>query len=232
MAAQPPTLRERRRAETSAMIKRTARMLLAAGGADAISVRAIAREIGVTPAAIYRYYSSIQKLIDELRTDILSELDAWIGFVHKKASGNSSANQVGEMMRAFRQWAIEHPREFWLALSPSAGDGRGSTATGREPRVADHLFGAFLRSHEYSSDEGDLAGPGVSAFLSAWARLLGLVTMEISGQWKWMPVATVDTNAFFEAQLAEIGLMLTSEPGNAEKIAIWKKCSTRVPAHD
>jgi AcrR family transcriptional regulator len=195
------------------MIKRTARMLLTAGGQDAISLRAIAREIGVTPAALYRYYTGVQELVDELRTDILCELDASIEFVHNEVTGGSPATQVGEMVRAFRQWAIEHPREFWLALSPSSADRRGFVP-GREPRVAAHFFREFLRSREYSRDEADLAEPAVSGFLSAWARLLGLVTMEISGQGKWMPVATADSEALFEAQLAELSVQLTSDLGS------------------
>jgi AcrR family transcriptional regulator len=199
-----------------ATIKRAARVLLTAGGPDAVSVRAIAREIGVTPAAIYRYYSSIQELVDELRTDILGELDTWIEFVHDEVSGGSPTTRVSEMVKAFRRWAIEHPREFWLALSPSSPDRSGFAAVpDREPRVAARFFREFLRSREYDVPPGpqsDLTGPALNGFLSAWARLLGLVTMEISGQGKWMPVATADSEALFEAQLAELSVLLTSNP--------------------
>lgn len=198
----------------SAMIKQTARALLTAGGPNAISVRAIAREIGVTPAAIYRYYSSVQELVDELQADILGELDARIESVHNEVADSSPAIRGIEMVRAFWQWTVEHPREFWLALSPGPADSCGlAVVTGREPRVAAHFFREFLRSHKCFSDEGDLARQLVSAFLSAWARLLGLVLMEISGQAKWMPIDTTDFEALFEVQLKELSDQLTSGLG-------------------
>src|SRR6516162_8400069 len=124
MAARLATWRERHRAEMSARIRQAARLLLTTGGADAISVRAIARDIGITPAAIYRYYPSIQALVDELRADILDELDAQVKSAHDKAHADSPASRIGEMAQAFRQWAIEHPKEFWLALGPGSPAGQ------------------------------------------------------------------------------------------------------------
>jgi AcrR family transcriptional regulator len=72
------TRRERRRLEMTGDIIATAREHLRSGGMNAISLRAIAREIGVTPAALYRYFADLNALIYALRNDILDELNTVI----------------------------------------------------------------------------------------------------------------------------------------------------------
>ena len=54
----PRTARERARAELTREIKEGARRQLAATGADGISLRAVARELGMASSALYRYYPS------------------------------------------------------------------------------------------------------------------------------------------------------------------------------
>lgn len=71
-------------AEMAEQIRSVARMILRTSGVNAISLRATARVIGVTPAAIYRYYLSLQALIDSLRNDIIEELDFQRGFVRSQ----------------------------------------------------------------------------------------------------------------------------------------------------
>jgi AcrR family transcriptional regulator len=213
----------------AAKIKETARLLLTTGGTDAVSVRAIAREIGITPAAIYRYYSSIQELVDELRADIMGELGARVKFVHDETCTRSPATRIGEMAQAFRKWAIEHPSEFWLVLGPSSS---GPPAC-QVPQFAAYFFGDFLQSWKYfhsAANPVDQVGepactdahaavaeglPGlpraaVSGFLSAWIRLFGVVAMEISGQVKWLPVDAADLEALVQEQLAELGCQVTA----------------------
>jgi len=68
------TRAQRRRHETKEEIKDAARLLLAEGGHDAVSLRAIARKIGMTAPALYRYYKSHQHIIDELATEMLPTL--------------------------------------------------------------------------------------------------------------------------------------------------------------
>ena len=68
--------RERLRREMTDEIIGTARLLLEKGGPSAISVRAIARHVGVTTPAIYRYYPSLDALMSALSESVISELCA------------------------------------------------------------------------------------------------------------------------------------------------------------
>src|SRR5688572_27661487 len=69
-----PTRRERIRSATVAEIKDHARQLLGSGGPPAISLRAIAREMGMTAPAIYRYFPSLDALVVDLVEDLYDEL--------------------------------------------------------------------------------------------------------------------------------------------------------------
>lgn len=221
----PSTRRQQRRAEMFGLIKQAARTLLSAGGPDAVSVRAIAREIAVTPPAIYRYYASIQDLVEELRADILAELDEWLGIVRDKVADDSPATRAAELVKAFRRWVVDHPGEFWLVLRPGSGDSE-FIASAREPRIAARFLREYLCAREYALDscascassgcraEGDIPGSALAEFMPIWARLVGTVIMEISGQEKWLPVpvAKADSESFFEAQIAQVSAQFTDPP--------------------
>jgi len=76
---QAPSRRDRVRAATSQEIVQTARKLLVEQGIAAVSLRAIAREMGMTAPALYRYYDSHEELIRHVVADIFTEL---AGFLH------------------------------------------------------------------------------------------------------------------------------------------------------
>lgn len=207
--------RQRLHAEMAAQIRSVARIILRSGGVNAISLRATARVIGVTPAAIYRYYPSLSALVDSLRNDILDELDIQLSLACRQARGNLPADRLDRMARAFRQWALDHPAEFWLALGPVAnGCGPGHPVTGAEPitagpapdsRIPKSMLTVLDSSggKEFAPDPGgyhaDFPAPGGFAVASAWARLYGLVATEVAGYMSWPPAVA---DAFFAAQLA------------------------------
>jgi AcrR family transcriptional regulator len=107
--------RERLRREMIDEIIGAARLLLEKGGAGAISVRAIARQVGITAPGIYRYFPSLDALISALRESLISELCAAV---------ESARDQSDGMARAFRGWALDHPASFTFTLG-LAGHGAG-----------------------------------------------------------------------------------------------------------
>ena len=73
-SAQPPSRRDRLRAATTEEIIQTARRLLVASGPEAISLRAIAREMGMTAPGLYRYFGSHEELLRHVCASIFTEL--------------------------------------------------------------------------------------------------------------------------------------------------------------
>ncbi|MGK8525116.1 TetR/AcrR family transcriptional regulator [Nocardia asteroides] len=119
---------------TDTDIRRVASTLLVERGPDAVTLRAIARELGVTAPALYRYYNSLEALLERLRldfcADLAEELTAEIATLP-----DDGAVQFFAICRGFRRWALTHTREFTLVFaSPSAGQARA-------PRRFDEPFG-------------------------------------------------------------------------------------------
>src|SRR5258705_8953695 len=109
-----PTRRERLRTATVAEIKSFGRQLLTSGGSPAISLRAIARDMGMTAPAIYRYFPSLDALVLELTEDLYDELGESIEAARGTMPADDPLTQLAEMARAFRRWSIAHPAEFGL----------------------------------------------------------------------------------------------------------------------
>jgi AcrR family transcriptional regulator len=218
---QTPTRRDRLREGTAADIKRAARDLLVYGGPSAISLRAIARTLGMSAAALYRYFPSLEALVMDLAADLYDELRS---AVTAAASGEPDPTaRLIAMARAFRDWSRSHPAEFALMFgSPVPGvaeleddclspDHPGALlgAAFLEPFVA--LWQSGPAAHRPPPDLGTSTAPllgvhgenlppaALAAFLAGWTRLYGLVAMEVFGHLRW---AVTDVGPLFEAELA------------------------------
>jgi AcrR family transcriptional regulator len=122
--------RDRLRAATVQEIKETARRLLVSQGPGAVTLRAIAREMGMTAPGLYRYFSSHEELIKHVIADIFSELaddlDAAVAAAGAAAAGKEVvAGLTGKMVAAcqeFRRWSLAHKEEYSLLFgSPLPG---------------------------------------------------------------------------------------------------------------
>ena len=224
---QAPTRRGRLREGTVADIKRTARELLVYGGPTAISLRAIARTLGMSAAALYRYFPSLEALVMEVAGDLYDELRGAVTAAGEAAGGTGGggdpAARLAAMARAFRAWSRSHPAEFALMFgTPVPGvaeleddclspDHPGALlgAAFLEPFVA--LWHTGAAPHRPAPDLGTSTAPllgvhgenlpagALAAFLAAWTRLYGLIAMEVFGHLRW---AVTDVEPLFEAELA------------------------------
>ncbi|GAB3160621.1 TetR/AcrR family transcriptional regulator [Micromonospora sonneratiae] len=219
-----PTRRERLRTATLAEIKENARRLLTTGGPQAISLRAIARDMGMTAPAIYRYFPSLDALVAAVVGDLFEEMRNTVEAARRSAGDDDPVRQLVAMARAFRHWAIGHPVEFGLIFGtpvpelasvrecgdpqqPSAQLGaqfiqpivelwrRGPLPAPPRDRIERRL-GRFLQP--LRENHGDLPIEVAYIFLSAWARLYGLVAMEVFRQFDW---AVTEAEALFELEL-------------------------------
>src|SRR3954451_24134646 len=113
MTATTPSRRDRLRRAAVADIKDAGRRLLVSGGPGAISLRGIARDMGMTAPAIYRYFPSLDALVIELTGDLFDELRQTIEAARDGVPAEPLV-QLLEMARAFRRWSLAHPPEFAL----------------------------------------------------------------------------------------------------------------------
>ncbi|MEU5720508.1 TetR/AcrR family transcriptional regulator [Micromonospora sp. NPDC047738] len=233
-----PTRRERLRTATLSEIKDGARRLLVTGGIEAVSLRAIARDMGMTAPAIYRYFPSLEALVAGLAGDLYDELRQEVEAA-RDASGPDPAGQLLEMCRALRRWAVGHPAEFTLIFgNPVPGviefadqcdnpDHPGArlgavfltpfvelTRGSRLPTPPAELLQERLGGHlaPLATSHGPLPIEIAYAFLSAWTRLYGLVAMEVFGHLGW---AVDEPEALFETELiSQLLQFRPAEPGD------------------
>src|SRR3954468_11259513 len=111
-AAIPLTRRDRARAETLREIKQTARRVLVEHGPDGLALRAIAREMGMTAPALYRYFTSREDLVENVVVDLYGELVAELEAARDDARPATAPIQLLACSRAFRTWATTHHAEF------------------------------------------------------------------------------------------------------------------------
>jgi AcrR family transcriptional regulator len=144
----PVSRRDRVRADTVREIKETARRVLVDQGVDGLALRAVAREMGMTAPALYRYFSSREDLVENVVADLYDELVAVLEAARDAARPATAPIQLLACSRAFRRWATTHHPEFGL-LFGSAGDGvvPPHGAPGREESPAEaaaRRFGAVF----------------------------------------------------------------------------------------
>jgi AcrR family transcriptional regulator len=124
------TARERVRAELIREITEIARRQLATEGAAGLSLRAVAREMGMVSSAIYRYFASRDELLTALIIDGYNAVGEAVERAVETARTDPDAGadeaSFGRgwmaLCRAVREWALAHPHEYALLYgSPVPG---------------------------------------------------------------------------------------------------------------
>jgi AcrR family transcriptional regulator len=187
-AGHPPSRRDRLRAATSEEIIQTARRLLVQSGPEAVTLRAIAREMGMTAPGLYRYFDSHEELLRHVCADIFTELGEGIRqAIEAAAVPTGAADQVTAKLtikmvaacREFRRWSLNHQAEFGLLFGiplPGLDDGRYDIADECALAFAGTFFTLFLelwtRVPFPVPDAADI-DPGLRDQLSRYRDLLG-----------------------------------------------------------
>jgi AcrR family transcriptional regulator len=139
--------RDRVRAATLTEIKATARRLLVEEGTEGLSLRAIAREMGMTAPALYRYFSSREDLLADLIADLYDELSDAMERARDEQPAEDISGRLLTVSRTFRIWALAHRREFGLLFgSPIEGVSAADQPEPAESRLhqAGTRFGAVF----------------------------------------------------------------------------------------
>src|SRR3954447_6067972 len=148
LSVEPLSRRDRLRADTVREIKETARRVLVDQGVDGLALRAVAREMGMSAPALYRYFDSREDLVENVVADLYDELVGVLEAARDDARPATAPVRLLACSRAFRRWATTHHAEFGL-LFGSAGDGvvpaHGTSTSGDSPaELAAARFGAVF----------------------------------------------------------------------------------------
>ncbi|WP_226345571.1 TetR/AcrR family transcriptional regulator [Agilicoccus flavus] len=231
-------MRARFRRQVRDDVKRVALGQLATGGPQAISLNAIARELGVSGPALYRYVAGRDELLTALVVDAYDDLrDALAGALEAGAPPASAraARPVTRVARAYRQWALAQPHRYDLLFKPPI-PGYDAHADERAT-AARSLMGVLLAASTASVPGGASApdaepggappayshdavlaerGSGSARFglaVSVWSCLHGVASLECGGSFAAM---RLDADALFEREVQVLEERIArSGPGSA-----------------
>ncbi|MDH6134422.1 AcrR family transcriptional regulator [Kitasatospora sp. MAA4] len=190
------TPRERYRAQVRTEIKKHAWEQIATAGASALSLNAIAKQLGMSGPALYRYFDSRDELITALIRDAYQSLADTF-----RATARSGADPVA-LAHALRRWALEDPQRYLLVYGtpvPGYHAPEGITAIAAEimatlldacatlpANPAPTPFDPHLDAHRTWAD-GHPAPPAVlHRALTFWTRLHGVLSLELAGHFTGM----------------------------------------------
>jgi AcrR family transcriptional regulator len=222
MAEVVPTRRQRVRDATIDEITSVAGELVAREGAAGLSLRAVARTMGMAPSALYRYYPSRDALLTALIVEAYDSVGQAVEDAVAAAPRDRSCSAILAATHAFRSWAVRHPHEFGLIYgTPVPGytaPAQIETPAMRTPTALLALLRKALDDEilrlPLTDDElpPSLTGPlqevvehknhafsrvAVAAAMQFWAMMLGLVSSALFGHLP-EPLGTGDDAAFFD----------------------------------
>ncbi|MFJ9412277.1 TetR/AcrR family transcriptional regulator [Streptomyces sp. NPDC101393] len=219
--------RERARSEITAAIKDEARRQLAAEGAAKLSLRAVARELGMVSSALYRYFPSRDDLLTALIVDAYNAVGEAAEGARDGLRGPAAERpdvRWSAICAAVRDWALAHPHEYALIYgSPVPGYRAPRATTEPAARVGLALIGVVRDAHAagvlkepaeplpdavvgdaltLGAELGvELPGAVLARLVGAWAQLFGLLSFELFGQFNRVVEARSE---FFEQSVLQL----------------------------
>ena len=220
----PSTVRDRVRAEVTAEITAVARRQLGEVGAAGLSLRAVAREVGMASSAVYRYFASRDELLTRLITDGYDALGAAAEAADDP--GAAPRERWLAVCRAVRSWARAHPHEYALLYGspvPGYAAPRDTVpAAARVGVVLGRILGDAARSGALPEAAGSDRDPELVSVetaavlggehpaiddavrvraLLAWSSLYGTVSFELFGH---LADSVADTDRYFDNAMGEL----------------------------
>jgi AcrR family transcriptional regulator len=165
---------------TAGRIKSAAWAQMARHGTAGLSLRGIARQLGVTAPAIYNYFPRLEDLITALIVDAFTDLAEAMEAADAAVTSERPYDKILALCLAYRRWAVEHPIRFQLIYgNPIPGYAAPAEITiplARRPFLG--MFRWFVRA----SERGELTIPDayrdvpsrVAEAIAAWKAMSGI----------------------------------------------------------
>ncbi|MFJ7179408.1 TetR/AcrR family transcriptional regulator [Streptomyces massasporeus] len=216
------TPRERYRAQVRTEIKERAWEQIATAGASALSLNAIAKQMGMSGPALYRYYGGRDDLITELVRDAYRSLADTVA-----ATAAKDGAEVPALAHALRDWALRDPHRYFLIYgTPVPGYHAPDDITAISSEIMAILldacaevdgdtpatpFGAHLEEHRDWANGHPAPPAALHRAMTFWTRLHGVLSLELAGHFTGMGF---DPAQFFAAEVESLA-STASAPGTA-----------------
>jgi AcrR family transcriptional regulator len=168
------------------LIGAAARLLESSGTAESLTLRAVAREVGIAAPSIYRQFATRDELVEAVAADSFERLDR--ALVRAMTDTNDPADALRACCTAYCHFGLEHPGHYQiLFITPLALDPHNRP----EERPGQRVFGRLLDAVQACIDAAE-ARPGDSFQIATnvWVALHGIVSLQTSRphSFPWPPV--------------------------------------------
>ncbi|WP_380281979.1 TetR/AcrR family transcriptional regulator [Kitasatospora purpeofusca] len=208
------TPRERYRTQVRAEVMERAWEQIATAGSSALSLNAIAKQMGLSGPALYRYFANRDELITELVREAYRSLADTLA-----AAASTGADLTG-LAHALRTWALADPQRYLLLYGtpiPGYQAPEDTTAISREiattllnactatlhpaAPTAPTPLGTHLADHRTWAADHPAPPEALALFLTFWTRLHGVLSLELAGHFTGM---RFDPEVLFDAELTAL----------------------------
>jgi AcrR family transcriptional regulator len=218
-----PSRRERLRAQTLAEIREYAYAQIAEGGPAALSLNGIAKAMGMSGPALYRYFSSRDELMATLVTESYEDLADTVDAAAEQARARPPEQRLRTALDAARDWALKAPHRYRLVFGSTYGSGELDPAriipaahrpmsvilaalsdveTGSgHTTVTDTALRRQLASWAKNTNEPNDDPAVLLLGLTAWTRMNGILSLEIEGVFAQMGI---DPEPLYQAEIDQL----------------------------
>ncbi|SDO80538.1 regulatory protein, tetR family [Nakamurella panacisegetis] len=180
------TARELARAALTSSIKDAARRQLGVEGPARLSVRAVAREVGLVSSAVYRYFPTRDDLLTALIIDAYDSLGAAVEAADAPIPVDRVWDRWGAVSHAVRDWALGNRHEYELIFGTPIPDYRAPQDTivpaGRVPTVIMGVLQHAFSIGALVGAEPDVTAEGAPGLPDRLRDQLGTVTTALAVQ--------------------------------------------------
>ncbi|GAA3363069.1 TetR/AcrR family transcriptional regulator [Saccharopolyspora gregorii] len=216
MSAPQRSPRERYRDQTRAEAKQVALEQLAESGPAGISVNAIAKRMGITGPALYRYFENRDALLSALIVDAYRDVAEAVEGAAERHRRKAPARRVREVALEWRRWALAQPHRYLLLYGTPVPGYAAPEETyelaDRALRALQALFAELVPADPPPRTELDeqlialrakrsgeqLPPAALRRGAVAWTRLHGVLSLEVQGQFAG---TGIDPELLFRAEL-------------------------------
>ena len=232
----------RRHEATTHEIKQVSLRMLREG--EPLNLRAVARQMELTPSALYRYFASRDAIVTALIVDAYDDVGSHVEGIQAELADADPGSRILAVLHGFRDWALAHPHEYGLIYgTPMAGYEPdeatqasalrthivliGELARALEegavvPRVQpvpDPLEGVLTALRDVDGVLHDLPATVWAGALQFWTVLYGAVNAELFGHYP--PPIRENPGEFFDHTMRGALLALGTRPEVLDVVPRW-----------
>ncbi|WP_280234994.1 TetR/AcrR family transcriptional regulator [Nocardia cyriacigeorgica] len=201
----------------SEILAATADLLNRTGNADAVSIRAVGKLVGVSAPSIYRHFADKDELIDAVVAQVFEDLDTAMRAAVDDDPDAHPIVRLRELGMAYVRFALDHPEQYRLATAPA--ETRGAV----DQVLSSSAFQYFADTVREAMDSGLVdSGDPTPIVLELWAAAHGIASLLLAKPYlPWGDPMEAAERVLGAACLGHIVMNLIGEQPTPEEAAVW-----------